>query len=137
MKCSICGGYIGGRGDRCQNNGLPWHNKVHKERYQRKKWGGPLYHWDGGHHLSSWAMENMPLIWAQLLGETILGCTICRRDFLNLRVSTWFNHMSQVDMVVCLIVDHYDELHRKVMDKFSGDYLKALYYRGTGMVLPI
>lgn len=45
MKCSVCGDWIGGRGDHCWNNGMNWHNKVHKERFQRKKWGGPLNYW--------------------------------------------------------------------------------------------
>jgi hypothetical protein len=45
MNCSVCGEDIGGRGDHCQNNGLPWHNKTHKIRYQRTKWGGPLNYW--------------------------------------------------------------------------------------------
>ncbi len=48
VRCSVCGTELGGRGGRCPNNGLPWHNKVHKERHQRRGWGGPVKHWDWG-----------------------------------------------------------------------------------------
>lgn len=64
MICAVCGEHIGGRGDRCPNNGLKWHNKTHKERYQRQKWGGPLNHWD-----DPWSREDMRLIMARLFDD--------------------------------------------------------------------
>ncbi len=61
MRCSVCGTELGGRGGRCVNNGLRWHNKTHKERYQRQKWGGPLRHWD-----HPWSGGDMQLLMARL-----------------------------------------------------------------------
>ncbi len=64
MRCSVCGGNIGGRGDRCPNNGEKWHNQVHKRRHQRKKWGGPLQYWD-----NFWSRDYMPVVLSQLFQE--------------------------------------------------------------------
>jgi len=45
-------------------------------------------------------------------------------------------HMSHENQVPMWIDIHYRTFHPEIMDKFMHNYLVALIYRGTGLLLP-